>query len=90
MLEWEWYGFHKKRIRTRYGELVFLHLVGYVGDVVHFGASGASNVDELFFMLGLDWYRFHKKCDGTHYNELVFLHLVISTGQVVHSGVSGA
>jgi hypothetical protein len=23
MLMWGWYGFHKKRIRTRYAELVF-------------------------------------------------------------------
>jgi hypothetical protein len=46
--------------------------VGYAGHVVHSGASGARNVDALFFMLVLDWYRFHKKCIGTRYAKLVF------------------
>jgi hypothetical protein len=32
---WDRCGFHKKRIWTRYAELVFLHLLGYVGHVVH-------------------------------------------------------
>jgi hypothetical protein len=44
-------GCDKKHIRTRYVELVFLHPVGSVGHVVHFGASGVRNVDALFFML---------------------------------------
>jgi hypothetical protein len=43
------YQYHKKRARTRYAELMFLHLVGYAGHVVHSGASGARNVDTLFF-----------------------------------------
>jgi hypothetical protein len=41
MLGWDSYGFDKRRTGTRYVELVFLHLVGYAGHVVHFGASGA-------------------------------------------------
>jgi hypothetical protein len=41
MLQWDQYGFDKKRFRTRYAKLVFLHPVGSVGHVVHSGASGA-------------------------------------------------
>jgi hypothetical protein len=32
---WEWYGFHKKRAGTHCAEIVFLHLVGSAGHVVH-------------------------------------------------------
>jgi hypothetical protein len=39
MLRWDRNGFHKNCNGTRYVELLFLHLVGSVGDVVHFGAS---------------------------------------------------
>jgi hypothetical protein len=35
MLEWDRYGLHKKHARTRYAKLVFLHLVGSVGQVEH-------------------------------------------------------
>ena len=38
---WDRYGFHKKRVGTRYVELVFLNLVGPAGHVVHSVASGA-------------------------------------------------
>jgi hypothetical protein len=76
MLGWHQYGFDKKRVGTRYAELVFLHPMGSVGHVVHSGASGAQNVDAVFFMLGWDQYGFDKKCVGTRYDELVFLHLV--------------
>jgi hypothetical protein len=44
--------FSKKRGETRYAELVFLHLVGSAGHVVHSCASGASNIEALFFMVG--------------------------------------
>jgi hypothetical protein len=68
---------------------VFLHTVGSAGHVVHFGASGARNVNTLYFMLGWDWYRFHKKCVRTRYAELEFLHLVGPADHVVHSSASG-
>jgi hypothetical protein len=82
--------YDKKRGGTRYAELVFLHLVGAAGHVVHSGAYGAPNVYALFFMLGCDRYGFDKKCVGTRYAELVFLHPLGSTGLVVHYYVSVA
>jgi hypothetical protein len=57
--------------------------------MVHSSASGARNVDALFFMLKWDQYGFVKKCVRARYLELVFLRLVGSVGHVVHSGVSG-
>jgi hypothetical protein len=71
MLGWARYGLHKKRARTRYAELGFLHSVGFEGHVVHSGASRAQNLDALFFMLGWAWCGYHKKHAGTRYAELV-------------------
>jgi hypothetical protein len=41
MLGWDRYGFNEKRNGTRYAKLLFLHPVGSMGYVVHFGASEA-------------------------------------------------
>jgi hypothetical protein len=51
---------------------MLLHLVGSVGHVVHFDASGMRNMITLFFMLGRDRYGYDKKRAGTRCAELVF------------------
>jgi hypothetical protein len=51
MLRWDQYGFDKKHAGTRYNELVFLPPVGSASNVVHSSASGASNINTLFFVL---------------------------------------
>jgi hypothetical protein len=40
--------------------LCFFLSAGYVGHVVHSGASGSRNVDALFFRFGRDQYITHK------------------------------
>jgi hypothetical protein len=69
---------------------VFLHPVGSTCHVVHSGASGARNVEAVFFKLMLDRYVFHNKCAGKNYAEPVFFHPVGFAGHVVHSGASRA
>jgi hypothetical protein len=66
----------QKRVRTRYAELVFLHLVGSTDHVVNPSASGMENIDALFFIIWWDRYGFGKKRAGTCYTELVFWHPV--------------
>jgi hypothetical protein len=64
VLGWDRHGFDKKRARTHCVKLVFLHLVGATGRIVH---SNVQNVDPLFFILNWDRYGLHKKHAGTHH-----------------------
>jgi hypothetical protein len=72
MLGWPQCSFHKKRARTRYAKLVFLHPVVSMGQVLHSGASEAQNIDALFLLFRWDRYVFYKKHNGTWYLEVVF------------------
>jgi hypothetical protein len=54
---------------TRYAQLVFLHLVGSIGLIVH---SGAFRVDALFFMLGWARCRSHKSAQEHVTSNLSF------------------
>jgi hypothetical protein len=51
ILMWDQDRFDRKRVGTRYTEVVFLCPVGSVGHIVYFSASWAQNVNALFFML---------------------------------------
>jgi hypothetical protein len=73
MLGLERYRFDKKGTETSHAKHVFLHPVGSVGYIVHFGASSVRNVDTLFFMLVWHQYRFHKKCTRIRYVELFYI-----------------
>jgi hypothetical protein len=64
LLLWTWCSFYKKRVETRYVQLVFFHPVGFAGHVVHSGASGERNVITLFFKLGWDQYNSTKSAPG--------------------------
>jgi hypothetical protein len=57
-------GFPKKRVRTRFTELVFLHPVGSAGHIVYSGASRSRNMDALFSMLRWDQCGYDKKRAG--------------------------
>jgi hypothetical protein len=52
MLGWGRYGFHKKRARIRFPELVFLHPMQSAGHIVHYGASKVQNVNAVFSCSG--------------------------------------
>jgi hypothetical protein len=90
MLGRDQYGFDNKCIGTHYAEILFLHPAGYVGHVVHFGASGERIIDTIFFKVRWGQYGFDKKRFRTRYVELLFSHLVEFVGHVAHSDASTA
>jgi hypothetical protein len=80
MLWWAQCSFYKKRVGTRYAKIVFLHLVGSAGHIVHSGARGAPNVGALFSCWGGPGTVSIKIAPGDVTPTLCFLHLVGSTG----------
>jgi hypothetical protein len=90
MLGWDQYGFDNKCVGTHYAELLYLHLAGSAGHVVHFSAFGERIIDTIFFNVRKGQYEFDKKRFRTRYAELLFSHLVGSVGHVVHSDASNA
>jgi hypothetical protein len=59
-------GFHKKYVKTRYTELVFLHPVRYAGHVVHSGTFGAYQCTILHAQVELVWIRQKAHQDMLH------------------------
>jgi hypothetical protein len=98
VLWWALCCFHKKRVGRRYTELEFLHPVGSTGPILHFGTSGVSNIDALFFQMSTHYFSYSggigvnstKTHVGTRYTKLVFLHMVGSAVHIVHFDASGA
>jgi hypothetical protein len=92
MLGWNQYGFHKKRVGTRYAELVFLHPLRSTGHVVHSDASRARNVQALFLCSGGPDTDFTKSTLGHDMSNLCFCiqwHLRVKVHLGPHVGFGG-
>jgi hypothetical protein len=89
MLGWARCRSYEKCAATRYTELVFLYLVGYVGHVVHSSAIGCE-MSACYFSCSCGPCRSYVKRDGTRYIKLKFLHPRGYASHVVHFGASGA
>jgi hypothetical protein len=87
LLGWDRYRFQKKHDGTHYVELVFLRPVLSMGHVVRCDASGARNVDALFFLLRWERYRFHETCRDNLCQTCVFASGGIG-GHIMHCGAS--
>jgi hypothetical protein len=61
-----------KSATAHYTELMFLHPVESMGNVVHSDASGARNIDALFLLLERDRYEFKKRAMGQSTTNLCF------------------
>jgi hypothetical protein len=90
MLEWAQGGLHKKRVGTRYIELVFLHPVRSVGQVCIPVRLGRKTSMHYFSSSVRPGAVFIKIAPGHVTPNLCFLHPVGSAGHVVHSSSSGA
>jgi hypothetical protein len=89
MLGWARCRFHKKRVRTRYIELVFFAFGGICES--RSASSYARSVKCRHTTVMIDWAYADptKNRPGNHYIEQVFLHSVGSAGHVVGSGTFG-
>jgi hypothetical protein len=88
MLGWARCRFHKKRVRTRYIELVFFAFGGICES--RSASSYARSVKCRHTTVMIDWAYADptKNRPGNHYIEQVFLHSVGSAGHVVGSDTS--
>jgi hypothetical protein len=62
--------FHKKYVGSHYTDLVFLHLMGYAGHIMHSGGSGCKT-SMHYFHAWVGQCGFPKKGTGTRYAKLV-------------------
>jgi hypothetical protein len=83
-------GFHKNRVGTHYGELVFFASSGIGGSCCALHCVQGAKHRCTIFHAREGPVRSAKKRPRARYAELVFFHLVGSAGHVVNSAAPGA
>jgi hypothetical protein len=86
---WAQCRFHKKRVRTRYAEPLFLYLVESAHHRVHSGVSGARNVDTIF-QARVGPMQITQKEHRDTLRQTCVLHPVGSTVHILYSSAPGA